>query len=99
MLEENSSITKNTGSSPRTHTQPFYGSLDFVQYNPGESVPEETFTHSHPSWSSNIPICFPQDLEIFHQGTSTIANVVNLVQLIKISSLSHWVQLPRHNVT
>jgi len=24
----------------------------------GEPVPEETFTHSHPSWSSNIPICF-----------------------------------------
>jgi len=23
----------------------------------GEPVPEETFTHSHPSWSSNIPVC------------------------------------------
>jgi len=23
-----------------THTQPFYGSLDFVQDNPGEPVPE-----------------------------------------------------------
>jgi len=41
-----------------THIQPFYSSLDFVQNNPGEPVPEETFTHSHPSWSSNIPICF-----------------------------------------
>jgi len=30
-----------------THTQPFYGSLDFAQDNPGEPVPEETFTHSH----------------------------------------------------
>jgi len=30
-----------------THTQPFYGSLDFVRDNPGEPVPEETFTHSH----------------------------------------------------
>jgi len=29
----------------QTHTQPFYGSLDFVQDNPGELVPEETFTH------------------------------------------------------
>jgi len=28
-----------------THTQPFYGSLDFVRDNPGEPVPEETFTH------------------------------------------------------
>ena len=39
-----------------THTQPFYGSVDFVRDNPGEQVPEETFTHSHSSWSSNIPI-------------------------------------------
>jgi len=29
-----------------THTQPFYSSLDFVQDNPGEPVPEETFIHS-----------------------------------------------------
>jgi len=29
-----------------THTQPFYISLDFVRDNPGEPVPEETFTHS-----------------------------------------------------
>jgi len=28
-----------------THTQPFYGSLDFVRDNLGEPVPEETFTH------------------------------------------------------
>jgi len=28
-----------------THRQPFYGSVDFVQDNPGEPVPEETFTH------------------------------------------------------
>jgi len=38
-----------------THTQPFYGSLGFVWDNPGEPVPEETFTHSHLSWSSIIP--------------------------------------------
>jgi len=30
-----------------THTQPFYSSLDFVRDNPGELLPEETFTHSH----------------------------------------------------
>jgi len=41
-----------------THTQPFYGSLDFFWDNPGELLPEETFTHSHSSWSSIIPICF-----------------------------------------
>ena len=33
-----------------THTQPFYGSVEFVRENPGEPVPEETFTHySHRS--------------------------------------------------
>jgi len=41
-----------------THTELFYGSLDFVQDNLGEPVPEEIFTHSHALWSSNIPICF-----------------------------------------
>jgi len=40
-----------------THT-PFYGSMDFVGDNLGEPVPEETFTHSHLSWSSIVPICF-----------------------------------------
>ena len=34
-----------------THTQPFYSSMDFVRDNLGEPVPEETFTHSHLSWS------------------------------------------------
>ena len=38
-----------------THTQLFYGSVDYVRDNPGEPVPEETFTHSHLSWSSIIP--------------------------------------------
>jgi len=37
-----------------THTQPFYGSLDFVRDNPGEPVPEETIhplTYcGHHSW-------------------------------------------------
>ena len=28
-----------------TRTQPFYGSVEFVRDNPGEPVPEETFTH------------------------------------------------------
>ena len=29
-----------------THnTQPFYGSVEYVRDNPGEPVPEETFTH------------------------------------------------------
>jgi len=36
--------------------QPFYGSLDFVRDNPGEPVPEGTFTHLHLSWSSKTSI-------------------------------------------
>jgi len=35
--------------------QPFYDSLDLDRDNPGEPVPEESFTHSHLSWSSVIP--------------------------------------------
>jgi len=38
-----------------THIQPFYGSMDFVWDNPGDPLPEETFTHSHLSWSSIVP--------------------------------------------
>jgi len=41
------------------HTQPFYSALDFVEDNQGEPVPEETFTHSHLSWSSIIPYLLP----------------------------------------
>ena len=32
-------------------TQPFYGCPDYVWDNLGKPVPEETFTHSHLSWS------------------------------------------------
>ena len=39
----------------RTHTRTFHGSLNFVRDNPGEPVPEETFTHSHLLWSSIMP--------------------------------------------
>jgi len=35
-----------THARTHTHTQPFYISTDFVHNNLGESVPEETFTHS-----------------------------------------------------
>jgi len=38
-----------------THTQPFYGSMDFVWDNPGEITPEEKFTHLHLSWTSIVP--------------------------------------------
>jgi len=44
--------------------QPFYGCLDFVRNNLGEPVPEETFTHSHLSWSSIIPYLLPPSIMI-----------------------------------
>jgi len=49
-----------------SHTQPFYGSPDFVRDNPGELVSEETFTHSHLSWSSIIiiPYLLPPSIMI-----------------------------------
>ena len=44
------SIRIDNINSYYTHTQPFYGSVEFVRENPGEPVPEETFTHySHRS--------------------------------------------------
>jgi len=46
-------------------------SVDFVRDNPGEPVPEETFTHSHPPWSSNIPICF---LHLLRSMASSLFN-------------------------
>jgi len=49
-------LQKSFTFDTHTHTKPFYGSLDLVRDNPGEPVPEETFTHSHSSWSSIIPI-------------------------------------------
>ena len=39
-----------------THTQPFYGPLDFVRDNLGELVPEEIFTHSTPIVVINRPL-------------------------------------------
>ena len=46
------------------HTQPFYSSVEFVRDNPGEPVSEETFTHSHLSWSSIVPYMLPPSITI-----------------------------------
>jgi len=54
-----------------THTQPFYGSMDFVWNNPGELVPEETFTHSHLLWSSIVPYL------LFHLIWSMVSSLFN----------------------
>jgi len=60
-----------TVCNAHTHTQPFYGSVEFVGDNPGEPVLEETFTHSHSSWSSIIPICF---LHLLRSMASSVFN-------------------------
>jgi len=54
-----------------THTQPFYGSMDYVWDNPGEPVPEETFTNSRTSRSSIISICF---LHLLRSMASSLFN-------------------------
>jgi len=38
--------------------------MNIVQDNPGELVTEETFTHSHLSWSSIIPYLLPPSITI-----------------------------------
>jgi len=45
-----------------THTQPFYGSVEFVRDNPGEPVPEETFTHSLTLIQLNSILAFKSQL-------------------------------------
>jgi len=54
----------HTHTHTHTHTHPSYGSLNSVWDNPGELVPEETFTHSHLSWSSVIPYLLPPSITI-----------------------------------
>jgi len=65
-----------------THTQPLYGSVDFVRDNPGELIPEETFTHSHLSWSSNIPLYF------HHLLQSMASSLINPCALQSFSTIS-----------
>jgi len=52
-----------THTRMHAHTQPFYGSLDFVWENMGETVPE-TVTYSCLSWSSIIPYLLPPSVMI-----------------------------------
>jgi len=73
-----------------THTQPFYGSVDFVWDNSGELVPEETFTHSHSSWSSIIHICF---LHLLRSLASSLFNP-RALQSFSTISLQVYFGLP-----
>ena len=65
-----------------THTQPFYGSVEFVRDNQGEPVPQETFTHSHSSWSSIILIC------LLHLLRSMASSLFNPRALRSFSTMS-----------
>ena len=55
---------KYIGQRSFTHTQQFYGSLDSVQDNTSEPVPEETLTHTHLSWTSVVPCLLPPSIMI-----------------------------------
>jgi len=73
-----------------THTQPFYASLAFVRDNPGEQVPEKTFTHSHISWSSHIvnpwhPPCSIYMLDSLINNSSVSFN--DSVRLLAVKSV------------
>jgi len=47
--------TVETGLYAHTHTHTHTPVLRLYGFCPGEPVPEETFTHSHLSWSSIVP--------------------------------------------
>jgi len=68
---ETLNISYTTTQNCTPHTQPFYGSTDFVQDNMGEPVPEETVTYSHLSWSSVIP----SELHLLQSVASSLFNL------------------------
>jgi len=77
--------------SPLTHTQPFYGSVEFVRDNPGEPVPEETFTHSthrgHQSSLSAFSIYYdPYSIHVLYSLFQQSLSKFSLVYLLAPSS-------------
>ena len=78
----------NNEAYMHTHTQPFCGCLDFVWDNPGEPVPEETFTHSHLSWSSIIPYLLPPSITI--HGIFPVQFICLLVFYHNLSPSFFW---------
>jgi len=68
-----------THTHTHAHTQPFYSSLEFVldNHNLGEPIQEETFTHSHLSWSSVIP-CLLHPSIMIHGILHTICTHVTV---------------------
>jgi len=82
--------TSSSYDMKQTHnTQPFYGSVDFVQDNPSEPIPEQTFTHSHLSWSSNICL-----LHLLRSMASSLVNQ-HALQSFSTISLQVFFGLPR----
>jgi len=64
-------MTYNVFGGTLNLAQPTSTSVDPVRDNLGEPVPEETFTHSHSSWSSNIHICL---LHLLRSMASSLFN-------------------------
>ena len=76
------------------HSQPFYGSLDFVWDNPGEPVPEE---NTHPptegkknNLTSVVPI-YPRTSGCWEDfvGTVVVAAAVVLVVVVVVVVAGH----------
>jgi len=77
------------------HTHTFNGPL--VRDYPGEPVPEETFTHSHPSWSSDILYQLPPSTTIHVQFTCSTVLFHNLSPGPLWSS--SWTEKPAKKLT
>ena len=58
--------------------QPFNGCL--IRDNPGRPVPEETFTHSHPSWSTYF---------LYHLSPFATVHGILFIQLTCLTVLSY----------
>jgi len=54
----------NNNNNTTTNTITILWLSGFVQDDPGEPVPDETFIHSHLSWSSIIPYLLPPSITI-----------------------------------
>ena len=81
-LSTNDTIQTTNSTNRHTHTHTHTTVLrPFVWDYPGRPVPEETFTHSHPSWSSDI---------LYHLPPSTTIYSILLVQFTCLTVLLSW---------
>jgi len=78
------------------HIQLFYGCLDFVQDNPGEPVPDETFTHTHCGHQSSLsafsiyydPWHTPYSIHVLYSPFPPSLSKFSLVYLLVWAELS-----------